>query len=107
AACAVPTQRDSSKLNGSQLGPAYAGNVRITLAGFPTAKEYGGISRVTTEQAPITAPSLMVTPFRTLTLNPIHTLSAIVTGACATWVQSFRPRAHSRTSFSRLFQWIQ
>src|SRR5262245_23548369 len=79
-------------------------NFRISRAGLPATTENGGTSRVTTEHAPITAPSLIVTPFRMLALNPIHTLSAITTGACGTRVQSLRPLPHCSTSFLRYCQ---
>src|SRR5437763_16013144 len=76
-------------------------NARITLAGLPAAKVYGGTSRVTTEHAPITAPSPMETPFRMLTLNPIQALSLTTTGACAIRCRFFRPTSPSRKSVPR------
>ena len=39
---------------------------------MPTAIEFEGISLVTTEFAPITAPSPIVTPGNTVTLAPNH-----------------------------------
>lgn len=53
----------------------------ITLAGLPTATQYGGISLVTIEPAPTTAPSPIVTPERTMTLSAIQTLFPMTTGA--------------------------
>ena len=47
----------------------------ITRAGAPTAIEYGGRSRLTTELAPITQRSPTVTPLVMTTLVPHHTLS--------------------------------
>lgn len=40
----------------------------MTLAGLPTAIEYGGISEQTTLPAPITEPFPIVTPGKTVTL---------------------------------------
>ena len=54
---------------------------RITLQGTPAAKELAGISLVTTDPAPITAPSPMVTPGVITELDPIHTSFPITTGA--------------------------
>src|SRR4030065_975431 len=45
----------------------------ITRAGFPTAMLYGGMSRGTTEPAPITAPSPTWTPGRIVEFPPIQT----------------------------------
>lgn len=53
---------------------------RITLHGFPTARECGGISFVTTLPAPITQPSPIVTPPVTTTLLASQQLSPIVIG---------------------------
>ena len=55
-------------------------NWRITLHGFPTATQFGGIVRFTTLPAPITLFSPMVTPGRRIQPPPIHTLSFISTG---------------------------
>src|SRR3712207_5576524 len=49
--------------------------VRNTLAGTPAAIERGGRSVVTTEFAPITQRSPIVTPLVITTLAPHHTLS--------------------------------
>ena len=49
----------------------------MTFAGTPTATEYGSMLLVTTEFAPITAPSPMVTPDKTHTWLPIQTLLPI------------------------------
>ena len=54
--------------------------MRITRAGAPAAIENGGRSRVTTELAPITHRSPMVTPLVTTTLAPHQTLSPIRVG---------------------------
>jgi hypothetical protein len=60
--------------------PAGTLSVRITRAGLPAAKEFGGISLVTTECAPTTDPEPTVTPGRTLTLAASHTLSPMTVG---------------------------
>src|SRR5215475_6301277 len=52
----------------------------ITLAGLPAAREFGGTSRLTTEWAAITDPAPTVTPGRTVTLPPSHTLSPMTVG---------------------------
>lgn len=52
----------------------------MILAGIPAATVYGGISLVTTELAPIMAPSPIVTFARIVTLSPIHTFLPIMTG---------------------------
>ncbi len=57
--------------------------------GFPTARTPGGNERVTTLPAPITVPSPMVTPGRTVTFEASHTLQPIVTG-CAAMIPSLR-----------------
>ena len=54
--------------------------VRSTRAGAPAAIEYGGMSVVTTELAPITQRSPIVTPLVTTTLAPHQTLSPIRVG---------------------------
>ena len=53
----------------------------ITLQGFPTATTSAGISFVTTEPAPITALSPILTPGRTTTFPPSQTPSPIVIGS--------------------------
>ena len=45
----------------------------MTFAGAPTAMALDGISLVTTEFAPITAPSPMLTPGKTFTCAPTQT----------------------------------
>ena len=55
-------------------------SVRITLQGFPAARLCGGMSLVTTLPAPITEPSLMVTPPPTTTLDASQQLSSITIG---------------------------
>ena len=52
----------------------------ITRAGLPAAREFGGMSRVTTECPAITDPEPMVTPGRTVTLPASHTLSPMMVG---------------------------
>src|SRR5690554_2745321 len=49
----------------------------ITLQGFPPAITLAGISLVTTLPAPITLFSPIVTPFKTVTFTPSHTLLPI------------------------------
>ena len=45
----------------------------MTLAGFPAAIVFGGISVVTTDPAPIILFLPTVTPLQTIALSPIHT----------------------------------
>ena len=52
----------------------------LALAGAPAAIENAGMSRVTTELAPITQRSPIVTPLVTTTLAPIQTLAPIRVG---------------------------
>src|SRR3954452_16549648 len=56
---------------------------RITLAGLPTATTSAGRFRTTTEPAPTTVLSPMLTPGHTITPPPSHTLSPIVIGSAA------------------------
>ena len=53
---------------------------RMTLAGAPAAIENGGMSLLTTELAPMTQRSPIVTPLVTTTWAPHHTLSPIRVG---------------------------
>jgi hypothetical protein len=53
---------------------------RMTRAGLPTARTFGGRSRVTTAPAPTTVFSPMVTPGQTITPPPSQTLLPIVMG---------------------------
>ena len=46
----------------------------IIFAGFPATTQFLGISFVTTEPAPITELSPIVTPGKTIAPAPIHTL---------------------------------
>ena len=55
----------------------------ITRAGLPTATTLAGRSLLTTEPAPTTVLSPMVTPGQTMTPPPSHTLSPIVIGLAA------------------------
>src|SRR6478736_3064105 len=48
-------------------------SARTTRAGLPSARVFGGTSRVTTLPAPITAPSPIVTPGSTIAPPPIQT----------------------------------
>lgn len=52
----------------------------MILAGLPQATQYGGMSFVTTELAPIMLPSPMVTPGRTVTFSPSQTFLHILIG---------------------------
>ena len=54
--------------------------MRITRAGAPAAIDSGGTSSVTTELAPMTQRSPIVTPLVTTTLAPHHTLSPMPLG---------------------------
>ena len=53
---------------------------RSTRQGFPTATTPAGMSFVTTEPAPMTASSPMVTPGRIVTFAPIQTRFPIAMG---------------------------
>ena len=53
---------------------------RSTFAGTPPTNALGGTDRITSEFAATTAPSPMVTPFKTVAFIPIKTLSPIVMG---------------------------
>src|SRR5262249_53147104 len=55
-------------------------NVLITRAGMPTARDRGGMSSITRLPAPMQLPSPIVTPPRTITRAPIHTLSPMTIG---------------------------
>ena len=50
----------------------------MCLAGAPAHTEYGGTSLVTTDPAPMTAPSPIVTPPIIIHFIPIHTSLPIV-----------------------------
>ena len=54
---------------------------RIGFAGHPAATQFAGNERVTTEPAPTTVLSPMVTPFKTVTFSPSQTLLPISIGA--------------------------
>jgi len=58
-----------------------AGSSRSMRAGFPTAKQFGGMLLVTTLPAPTAAWSPMDTPGRMMTQEPIQTRSPIMIGA--------------------------
>ena len=60
--------------------PEFSYKLRITLAGFPTATAPAGMSLTTTDPAPTTASSPMVTPGQTITPPPSQTLLPIVMG---------------------------
>jgi len=70
-------------------------------AGLPATIVHGGTSLVTILPAPTTAPSPIVTPFKTIARTPIHALFEILTGAVATVDQSLVPCSQSLTSFRR------
>lgn len=55
--------------------------VRTTRAGVPRARTPDGMSRLTTAPAPMTLSAPMVTPGRTMTPPPSHTLSPMVMGS--------------------------
>ena len=57
-----------------------SGAERITFAGDPTAKLFGGMDPDTSEFAPITVPSPIVLPGITNTRQGSHTLLPSVTG---------------------------
>src|SRR5436309_2064764 len=59
---------------------ALGSSLRMTRAGLPTATENAGTSAATTDRAPITAPSPIVTPGRMQQSNPIQTFFAIRIG---------------------------
>ena len=54
--------------------------ILITRAGFPTAIAFAGMSFVTTEPAPTTAPFPIRTPLRTITPKPSQTSSSMMIG---------------------------
>ena len=82
-------------------GGMRSGISRITCAGLPTAIELAGMSRVTTEPAPIMEFEPIVTPGVTVTFAPNHTLSPIVTGeAC-----SSQPVALPHPRHDSAWQW--
>src|ERR1041385_314571 len=56
-------------------------NCRTTVAGFPATTVFGSTLFVTTDPAATTEFSPIVTPFKITAFIPIHTLSAIFTGA--------------------------
>jgi hypothetical protein len=69
----------------------------ITTAGFPAATQSAGTSFVTTDPAPITARSPMVTPLRMMLCAPMKTSSPMAMGFVA---QSSQPRGPRRVSAS-------
>src|SRR2546425_5494891 len=58
-----------------------SGAARITRAGNPTARQFGGMVPDTTEFAPMTVPSPIVVPGITETRQGSHTLLPNVTGS--------------------------
>src|SRR2546422_10338649 len=58
-----------------------SGADRITRAGNPTARQFGGIAPDTTEFAPMTVPSPIVVPGITETRQGSHTLLPSLTGS--------------------------
>lgn len=69
----------SSKYSGCKFILSSSVIERRTRQGEPTARLYGGISLVTTEPAPITHPSPMLTLGQMVTLPPSQQLSPMVT----------------------------
>ena len=52
----------------------------MTFAGIPAAMQFAGMLFVTSDFAPTTALSPIVTPFSTVTSEPSQTLFPIITG---------------------------
>ena len=75
-------------------------NSRITRHGFPTARQFAGMERVTTLPAPMTVFSPIVTPGRMMTPPPIHAPSSILTGR-AMVLQMSSPSIQSQAIRSR------
>src|SRR2546426_6391780 len=85
----VTTKADRS-LSLSRRGKS--GAARITRAGNPTARQFGGMVPDTTEFAPMTVPSPIVVPGITETRQGSHTLLPSVTGSFDTRYPSNPPR---------------
>src|SRR2546425_11254128 len=79
-----------------------SGADRITRAGNPTARQFGGIAPDTTEFAPMTVPSPIVVPGITETRQGSHTLLPSVTGSYDTGYPS---NALSHTPWVKIRQW--
>src|SRR5690349_4044881 len=77
--CRRPTEPGAPGWHRGPPPPQYV-IVRRTRAGTPAATENGGMSDVTTEFAPMTQRSPIVTPVVTTTFTPHHTLSPIRVG---------------------------
>src|SRR5438128_8624199 len=81
---------------------ANSGADRITRAGNPTARQFGGMVPDTTEFAPMTVPSPIVVPGITDTRHGSHTLLPSVTGSYDTGYPS---NALSHTPCVKIRQW--
>src|SRR2546421_9256065 len=79
-----------------------SGADRITLAGDPTARLFGGMVPDTSESAPMTVPSPIVVPGITDTRHGSHTLLPSVTGSYDTGDPS---NALSHTPCVKIRQW--
>src|SRR2546425_6296695 len=79
-----------------------SGAARITRAGNPTARQFGGMVPDTTEFAPMTVPSPIVVPGITETRQGSHTLLPNVTGSYDTRDPS---HALSHTPRLKITQW--
>src|SRR2546426_5669882 len=79
-----------------------SGADRITRAGNPTARQFGGMVPDTTEFAPMTVPSPIVVPGITDTRHGSHTLLPSVTGSYDTRYPS---NALSPTPCVEIRQW--
>src|SRR3989475_8662755 len=79
-----------------------SGADRITRAGNPTARQFGGIAPDTTEFAPMTVPSPIVVPGITETRQGSHTLLPSVTGSYDTRYPAHAP---SHTPRGKMRQW--
>src|SRR5438445_11216351 len=79
-----------------------SGADRITRAGNPTARQFGGIAPDTTEFAPMSVPSPIVVPGITESRQGSHTLLPRVTGSYDT---RYRFNALSHTPWVKFRQW--
>src|SRR5439155_11002215 len=79
-------------------GVSACSNWRMTRAGLPTATVKGGTSETTTERAPTTAPSPMVTPGKMQQSNPTQTFEPIRSGLAGTSAATRRGQQAAATS---------
>src|SRR5262249_30196681 len=94
----------SPKPRGESSSPRGASRRRMTCAGLPATTAEGGTSSATTERAPTTAPSPIVTPGSTQASKPIHTLRRMRTGRAGTSASKARGRrSGTRSSSIRRF----